>query len=403
MAARDRRRHRDPGGPGRGGNPLHHPRPPPGRAHAARWPAATGRRSARPSIPAAPTAGRAPPATRWPSSSTTRPSPGPSPSRTSSSPARPSPPASSAPSTTSATWPQLVHCATDGESYGHHSRFGEMALAAALEQHRGHGGRRSSRTTRPSWPLSPPDHEVEIRENTSWSCAHGVERWRSDCGCRMDPSTRQEWRGPAARRPRLARRRDRRLLRGARLRPPQGSVGGARRLHRRDRRRGEPAVLERFFAAQASAPLDAAARVEARRLLEMQRQRLLMFASCGWFFDDLAGLEPVQNLRYAAMALQYLRELGGPDLEPAFLDRLSAAAQQRSGGGHGRRRVPPARAAGGGRRAPAHRALRHQRPLRERRPARPASTPTRSRASTRPARPTATPPSGWAACASARS
>ena len=134
-------------------------------------------------------------------------------------------------------WPQLVHCATDGESYGHHSRFGEMALAAALEQIEATGA--AVLTNYAAFlAMSPPDHEVEIRENTSWSCAHGVERWRERLRLPHGPRHAAGLAGTAARRPRLAGRRGRRLLRGARLRTPQGSVGGARRLHRRDRGAG---------------------------------------------------------------------------------------------------------------------------------------------------------------------
>jgi alpha-amylase/alpha-mannosidase (GH57 family) len=254
------------------------------------------------------------------------------------------------------TWPQLVHCATDGESYGHHSRFGEMALAAALERIE---ARDDVVLTNYAAFLaaSPPDHEVEIRDNTSWSCPHGVERWRAECGCRLDPDTRQEWRRPlrealdwlAGEIDALYEARTAGLLKDpweARdayievLAAREGPADGAAP-------RGA-AALEHFLAEQASGPLAPAARVEARQLLEMQRQRLLMFASCGWFFDDLAGLEPVQDLRYAAMALQYLRELGGADLEPALLDRLGAARSNDGDEGTGadvyRRRVRPAAA-----------------------------------------------------------
>ena len=243
-------------------------------------------------------------------------------------------------------WPQLVHCATDGESYGHHSHFGEMALAAALERIESTGAAEITNYAA-FLALSPPDHEVEIRESTSWSCAHGVERWRSDCGCRLDPRTRQGWRRPlrdavdwlSAEIDALYETRASALLKDPwEARDAYIDVIVSR----------EPPALERFFAAQASAPLDEGSRVEARQLLEMERQRLLMLASCGWFFDDLAGLEPVQNLRYAAMAIQYLRELGGPDLEPALLDRLEDAASNDPDEGSGadvyRRRVRPAAA-----------------------------------------------------------
>src|SRR5206468_2143722 len=86
------------------------------------------------------------------------------------------------------TWAQLVHCATDGETYGHHSRFGEMALAAAVQQIEAEGT--ATLTNYGAFlAANPPTHEVEIHEHTSWSCAHGIERWRADCGCR----TRGDW------------------------------------------------------------------------------------------------------------------------------------------------------------------------------------------------------------------
>src|SRR5262249_59568408 len=93
------------------------------------------------------------------------------------------------------TWPQLVHCATDGETYGHHSRFGEMALAAAVQQIEAEGT--AALTNYGAFlAANPPTHEVELHEQTSWSCAHGIERWRSDCGCRTRGDWHQRWRGP---------------------------------------------------------------------------------------------------------------------------------------------------------------------------------------------------------------
>ena len=244
------------------------------------------------------------------------------------------------------TWPQFVHCATDGESYGHHSRFGEMGLAAALEQIEASGA--AVLTNHAAFLAAhPPDHEVQIRENTSWSCSHGVERWRSDCGCRMNPATRQGWRAPLRESLNwLAVGID--AFYEARAASLLKDPWAARDAYVDVLAERTPATLERFFAAQASAALDEETRVEARRLLEMERQRVLMFTSCGWFFDDLAGLEPVQNLRYAAMAMQYARDLGGPDLEPAFAHRLRAAVSNDPEEGTGadvyRRRVRPAAA-----------------------------------------------------------
>ena len=221
------------------------------------------------------------------------------------------------------TWPQLVHCATDGETYGHHSRFGEMALAAAVQQIEAEGT--ATLTNYGAFLAAhPPTHEVEIRERTSWSCAHGVERWRSDCGCRTRGDWHQRWRAPL--REALDWLRDQidpffEARASAHLKDPW-AARDAYAVVLLDR---SPERLDAFFAAQARGPLDPTARVEARRLLELQRNRLLMYTSCGWFFDEISAIEPVQILRYAAMALQYLNDLGGGRLEDEFVRRLAAA------------------------------------------------------------------------------
>jgi len=221
------------------------------------------------------------------------------------------------------TWPQLVHCATDGETYGHHSRFGEMALAAAVQQIEAEGT--ATLTNYGAFLAAhPPTHEVEIRERTSWSCAHGVERWRSDCGCRTRGDWHQRWRAPL--REALDWLRDQidpffEARASAHLKDPWAArdAYAAVLLDR------SPERLDAFFAAHARGPLDPTARVEARRLLELQRNRLLMYTSCGWFFDEISAIEPVQILRYAAMALQYLNDLGGGRLEDEFIRRLATA------------------------------------------------------------------------------
>ena len=241
------------------------------------------------------------------------------------------------------TWPQLVHCATDGETYGHHSRFGEMALAAAVQQIEAEGA--ATLTNYGAFlAANPPTHEVEIRERTSWSCAHGIERWRSDCGCRTRADWHQRWRAPL--REALDWLRDQidpfyEARASAHLKDPWAARDdyAAVLLDRR------PERLDEFFTAHARGPLEPAARVEARRLLELERNRLLMFTSCGWFFDEISAIEPVQILRYAAMALQYLNDLGGGRLEDEFVRRLAAAPSNvpvmRDGGEVYRRLVRP--------------------------------------------------------------
>jgi alpha-amylase/alpha-mannosidase (GH57 family) len=219
--------------------------------------------------------------------------------------------------------PQLVHCATDGESYGHHKKFGDMALAAAIKQIEADG---FATLTNYAAFLSqhPPAWEAEVQQASSWSCAHGVERWRSDCGCRTRADWHQRWRAPL--RDALDWLRDQiDVFYEARASASLKDPWAARDAYVEvilDRR---PERLGAWLAEHQRTPLDPASQVEARRLLEMERNRLLMFTSCGWFFDEISALEPVQILKYAAMALQYLRDLGGGQLEGEFIRRLEAA------------------------------------------------------------------------------
>ncbi|HSE93788.1 MAG TPA: DUF3536 domain-containing protein [Methylomirabilota bacterium] len=241
---------------------------------------------------------------------------------------------------------QLVHCATDGESYGHHKTFGEMALAAAIQQLEAQDA--AVLTNYGAFLAAhPPTHEVEIHERTSWSCVHGIERWRADCGCRVRGDWHQRWRGPL--REALDWLRDQvdalyEARASAFLKDPWGARDAyvAVVLDRRPERLAE--WLERHQ----RAPLDAIGQVEVRRLLELQRNRLLMYTSCGWFFDEISAIESVQILRYAALALQYVRDLGGGSLEPELVRRLEAAPSNVADFGDGaevyRRLVRPAAA-----------------------------------------------------------
>ena len=223
--------------------------------------------------------------------------------------------------------PQLESVATDGESYGHHHRHGEMALAYAvklLEQDK------SVRLTNYANFLEqfPPEWECEIVENTSWSCAHGVERWRADCGCNGGkPGFNQKWRAPL--RQALDELRDAITP----LTEEEGSklftdVWAARDAYITvilDRNEHQ---ADRFLLEHQQHPLSSTERVRAMQLMEMQRHAQLMYTSCGWFFDDISGIETVQVIAYAARALQLARELFGEraaEFEPAFLTALAEA------------------------------------------------------------------------------
>jgi hypothetical protein len=219
--------------------------------------------------------------------------------------------------------PTLVTIATDGETYGHHHAFAEMALARVIEGLRAEPGIRldnfASFLDRHS-----AHHEVTLVAPSSWSCTHGVERWRSDCGCRIAPDRRssQAWRAPLRRalaglaeachgifdRESVALFRD----------PPQALADYGRAM-------GAGAAVARAYADDAASPgLDLGARIRARELLELERGALRSLTSCAWFFDDLGGIETRQVLHYAAWVVSRAGE-GAAAIESALLAQLDQA------------------------------------------------------------------------------
>jgi alpha-amylase/alpha-mannosidase (GH57 family) len=243
------------------------------------------------------------------------------------------------------TEPQLAHIATDGETYGHHHRHGDMALAYALRHVQEHG------LAQPIHYAAfleryPPRHEVEVAPNTSWSCVHGVERWRADCGCNtgINGGFRQGWRAPL--RAALDWLRD--------VLAPYYEREAAELLSDPWAARDDyiDVVLDRaegrsdaFLDRHRRRPFDVGERVRVWRLLEMQRHAMLMYTSCGWFFDDLSGIETVQVLRYAARAVQLAEGLFEVPFEAELVNRLSHARSNLPAEGDGRslwqRRVRP--------------------------------------------------------------
>jgi alpha-amylase/alpha-mannosidase (GH57 family) len=222
----------------------------------------------------------------------------------------------------------LAHIATDGETYGHHHRFGEMGLAYCIYHIQ--KNRLATVTIYGEYlERHPPTREVEVIENSSWSCAHGVERWRDNCGDNTGahPDWTQAWRRPL--REALDWLRDRLIpfyeeqMRGYVKDPWQVRDDYIAVVLDRS----EPSV-ERFGEQRLAAggprlaPED---EVRILRRLEMQHHAMLMYTSCGWFFDDVSGIETIQILQYAARAMQLAREVGGPDLEAEFIARLEPA------------------------------------------------------------------------------
>lgn len=234
------------------------------------------------------------------------------------------------------SWPQLGHIATDGETYGHHHRHGDMALARALRLIEEQAG---VELTNYGQYLEqyPPDHEVQIQEDTSWSCVHGVERWRADCGCSTggQPDWNQEWRAPL-----------REALDGLRSELDASYEEGVGAWLKEpwaarddyvdvvlDR---SPPVIEAFFERHAKRVLKPDERIEVTKFLELQRHAMLMYTSCGWFFADLSGIETVQVLQYAGRAIHLAQEVAGDGVEDGFLLELADARSNLPAMGDGR-------------------------------------------------------------------
>ncbi len=221
--------------------------------------------------------------------------------------------------------PQLAHIATDGETYGHHHKFGDMALAYCLNVIE---SRKAARVTvyGEYLEICRPAHEVEIFEKSSWSCIHGVERWRSNCGCStgLNQGWNQSWRAPLRQaldwlRDELVSIYEHQMLAFT----PQ--VWQARDGYIDvilDRR---PETIEIFFQQHIGRHLNDEEKIRVLKLLEMQYNALLMYTSCGWFFDDISGIETVQIMKYAGRAIQLAQEICGADLEQAFVKFLENA------------------------------------------------------------------------------
>ena len=232
-------------------------------------------------------------------------------------------------------WPELVHIATDGETYGHHHHHGEMALTYALDHIESN---ELATLTCYGQYLSehPPTHEVEIFERTSWSCVHGVERWRSDCGCNSGRvGWNQAWRAPLREafdglRDTLACRFEQAA--GKLLKDPWAARDAYINVLLD---RSEENVCA-FLRSQSSRNLTRLESCDALKLLEMERHAMLMYTSCGWFFDELSGIETVQVIQYAGRAIQLAKDFWGDEVETNFLEALSKAKSNLPEHGDGR-------------------------------------------------------------------
>lgn len=220
---------------------------------------------------------------------------------------------------------ELMNIATDGETYGHHHRHGEMALSYALHHIRSND---LANITIYGEYLEkfPPEHEAMIIEPSSWSCAHGVERWKSDCGCNTGGHAdwTQEWRKP---------------LREAfdwlkqevtpffekEMQALVKSPWEVRNDYIRLINNREEENIYQFIDQHAAKKLSEEQCSKMLKLLEMDYHTMLMYTSCGWFFDEVSGIETMQDIAYAARAVQLAKRAGYKDLENEFIERLQMA------------------------------------------------------------------------------
>jgi alpha-amylase/alpha-mannosidase (GH57 family) len=204
--------------------------------------------------------------------------------------------------------PQLIHVATDGESYGHHHKRGEMALSYALHWIEEND---VAQLTNYGEFLEkfPPEWEAEVVDNSSWSCSHGVERWQSDCGCNGGKvGWNQGWRAPL--REALDLLRDRTApLAEALAAPLLKDLWAARDAYIHVILDRSADNLDRFFSTHATHTLSLAERTTVFELLELERHTQLMYTSCGWFFDDISGIETIQIIAYAGRVIQLAAKL----------------------------------------------------------------------------------------------
>lgn len=223
-------------------------------------------------------------------------------------------------------YPQLVNIATDGESYGHHTKFGDMALAYVLQIKAKDEG---FTITNYAEYLDKyrSNYEADIKQASSWSCFHGVGRWKEDCGCSTGghPGWNQKWRKPL--RDALDYLRDE-LIKVFEQEGPKyfnKDVWEVRNNYIAVILDRSSLIVSKFQQENFKKDLSDTEKVRAMELLEIQRQAMLMYTSCGWFFSEISGIETVQIMKYAARAMQLAANFSKNDYEKRFLEILSEA------------------------------------------------------------------------------
>ena len=223
-------------------------------------------------------------------------------------------------------YPQLVHIATDGESYGHHTKFGDMALSYVLEIKAKSEG---FMLTNYSEYLAnyPSDYIADIKEPSSWSCFHGVGRWKEDCGCSTggQPGWNQKWRKPLRNALDFLRDKLAVLFENEGAKYFNDDPWNVRNKYIDVVLDRSYSTIKAFQKANFKPELSDTERVRGMELLEMQRHTMLMYTSCGWFFSEISGIETVQIIKYAARAMQLAQNFTDEDIETPFLNILDEA------------------------------------------------------------------------------
>ena len=231
---------------------------------------------------------------------------------------------------------QLVNIATDGESYGHHTKFGDMALAYLLRVKAEQDGFIVTNYAE-FLEKFPPECEVDIKQASSWSCFHGVGRWKEDCGCSTGGHAgwNQKWRKPL--RNALDYLRDElRILCETEGEKYFNDFWNARNNYIEVILDRNELTIKKFFTENLKPDLSEDDKVRAMKLMEIQRQAMLMYTSCGWFFCDISGIETTQIMKYAARAIQLAGDFTDKNFETEFLDILKDAKSNVEGMGNGK-------------------------------------------------------------------
>lgn len=225
----------------------------------------------------------------------------------------------------SRNYPQIVNIATDGESYGHHTKFGDMALAYIMKVMAEDEGFKIVNYAQ-YLAKHKPDMEVDIKQPSSWSCFHGVGRWKEDCGCSTGghPSWNQKWRKPL--REALDYIRDEMITVFEQEAPKyMMNPWNARNNYIDVVLKRDDETIRNFQKENFIQGLSYEEMVKGMKLLEIQRQAMLMYTSCGWFFNEISGIETVQIMKYAARAMQLNKEFSSKDIQAEFLNILEQA------------------------------------------------------------------------------